>query len=112
MLGLQSLEYAPVLVPFCVSYLGLVAMSDQEREALTLPNQIREVCDEWIAENGVGPSSDWHVLRLLPLAEKVEAALAVREDWIAERSDVEKERDELRAKLAAREDTDLLISDY
>ena len=78
----------------------------QEREALTLPNQIREVCDEWVAENGVGPSSDWHVLRLLPLAEKVEAALAVREDWIAERSDVEKERDELRAKLAAREDTE------
>ena len=56
----------------------------QEREALTLPNQIREVCDEWVAENGVGPSSDWHVLRLLSLAEKVEAALAAREMPLSE----------------------------
>ena len=47
-----------------------------------------------------------------PVEQVLARVLAAREDWIAERSDVEKERDELRAALAVREHTDLLISDY
>jgi hypothetical protein len=41
-----------------------------------LGNEVRKVCDEWVLDNGLGPTSDWHVTRLLPLAERIDEALA------------------------------------
>lgn len=48
------------------------------REALgDAGRQVRGICDDWVAEMGVGPTSDWLVQRFLPLADRIAAALAV-----------------------------------
>lgn len=52
----------------------------EEPKATELGDAVRKVCNEWVQENGFGPTSDWHVTRLLPLADRIDAALATRED--------------------------------
>jgi hypothetical protein len=45
-------------------------------ERMELGDAVRKVCNEWVSDNGIGPSSDWHVQRLLPLADRIDEALA------------------------------------
>jgi hypothetical protein len=92
--------------------------------ASDLLTAVKAICDEPLDERpGKGPTRHGQFLRIDALLEGLpklpgepadakawarnhlkSLCVAAREAWIAERSTVEKERDELRAKLAAREE--------
>jgi len=50
-----------------------------------LGDAVRQVCNEWVHDNGFGPTSDWHVQRLLPLADRIDTVLASAQEQPDER---------------------------
>lgn len=62
---------------YLVAQRTVTAFAAREEPTPTgLGDAVREVCNEWVQANGVGVTSDWHVQRLLPLADRIDVALA------------------------------------